>query len=88
MKAYQGETILKVIIDGRTLTALSKQGFFEYPIDKGHKYIDELDNTRGFDYKGKCYIIKYMSGCFFPFLFQIIGYKFYYLNKSNELIKY
>lgn len=78
-KAYQGETIKKCITDGRTLKALSNKGFFQYPIDKGQKYIDELKNPRRFDYRGKCYTIEYVCGCFYPFLFQIMGHTFYYL---------
>lgn len=89
IKTYQGDKILKCIIDGRTLSALSKQGFFEYPIDKGHKYIDELKNPRRFDNNGKCYIIEYVDGCFFPFLFQILGHKIgFYDTETNTEVKY
>lgn len=60
-----------IIRDGRTLRALSNKGFFTYPVTTGHKYIDEGDQPRRFEYKGKQYSIEYGDGCFFPFLFEI-----------------
>ena len=64
--------MIKVIMDGRILKAMSKQEGFLYPVDKPFHYVDELNNHKlrneGFCYKGTQYIIKYMSGCFYPFV--------------------
>ncbi len=83
IKIYRGDNIIKHVKDGRTLKALSNKGFFAYPIDKGHSYIDEEMNSRNFEYKGKCYIIEYRSGCFYPFLFEILGQKIGYYNPET-----
>jgi len=60
------------VTDGRTLSALSKKGFFTYPVDRGHKYIDEEKNPRQFIHEGIKYCIDYVDGCFFPFLFKMV----------------
>jgi len=61
-----------LITDGRTLRAMSRQGFFEFPVDgSNNPYVDELDNPRHFEYHGNKYKIKYCSGCFFPFVFRV-----------------
>ena len=67
----------KIIRDGRTLNALSKRGFFKYPIDASQKYIDEENNPRCFEYKRKNFYIKYFDGCFFPFLCEVLNNKKY-----------
>jgi len=62
----------KVIMDGRILKAMSKQEGFIYPVDKPFHYVDEQEKFKlrceGFYYKGIQYIIKYISGCFYPFV--------------------
>jgi hypothetical protein len=60
---------MKLINDGRTLRAMSKAGHFKYPVDKGHKYVDEEKNPSNFEYRGQRYKIKYLDGCFYPFVF-------------------
>jgi len=68
-------TDLKIIKDGRTLRGLSNKGYFDYPVTKGQAYINNIVNgnyvKNTFTYKGISYIIKYCSGCFYPFLFKI-----------------
>lgn len=57
-----------IVRDGRTLKAMSNRGHFEYPVDVGHPYVDELNNPRRFTYKDNEYKIEYMDGCFYPFV--------------------
>lgn len=55
---------MKVITDGRTLHSLGKQYGFEY--DKKYRYITE-DNG-DFKHKGRKYSLRYLDGCFYPYL--------------------
>lgn len=69
------EKDLILVKDGRTLKALSNKGLIKYPIDKGYKYIDNTKDAYGntaFKYRGITYVIKYCSGCFYPYLFKVI----------------
>lgn len=60
-----------MITDSGTLAGMAKAGFIEYPIDKGHKYVDCTPSVEmgGFKYKGKAYVVDYVPGCFYPFVF-------------------
>jgi hypothetical protein len=65
-----GSGVGDVVKDGRKLRAMSK-GKFQYPVNEGHPYVDESDNSRRFEYKNAQYEIKYFSGCFFPFVVKM-----------------
>lgn len=61
-----------------TLKRLAKEGLIEWPITrhgvkangKPFSYCDETDKGMSFvDSKGVKYRLKYVSGCFFPYLF-------------------
>ena len=60
-----------IITDGRTLRGMATKGHIQYPVDKGHPYVDHEGLPRRFEYKGKDYSIDYFSGCFYPFV--IVG---------------
>jgi len=60
------------ITDGRILNAISRRDNIIF--DKKFKYA--LKNTEDIDFKGityknKQYKLKYVSGCFYPFLYEI-----------------
>lgn len=61
-----------MIRDGRVLKAMARLGKIEHPIDKGQKYVDCSAEVEmyGFYYKGKEYKIKYLDGCFYPFVYK------------------
>lgn len=67
-----------LVRDGRTLLAMAKQGKIFYPVHKGQKYVEyETNGVNGrislpwrFDYHGKSYTIRYLDGCFYPFVFK------------------
>ncbi len=54
-----------------TLKAMAKRKLIKYPIDEGHCYVDEINNLTSFEYKGHQYCLKYINGCFYPFVAQI-----------------
>ena len=65
-----------------TLKAMEKKGFIKFCDQTGEKittlysnktmvcyYIDEGDSS--FTYKGKKYGVKYLDGCFYPFVVEL-----------------
>ena len=57
----------KIITDKRTLRAFKNRYGFEY--DNNYSYILNIDYIKdNIIYKGHEYDIKYISGCFYPYL--------------------
>ena len=68
-KKQGGFNKMKIIKDLRKLNSLAKR--FNFKIDKEFKYLlseDSLKLTR--DLKKEGYLIRYISGCFYPFIFK------------------
>ncbi len=72
------KTSLIKVTDNRVLKQLANAGLIVWPVmvnnSKGikFKYVDEIDNKYSFIHKGKEYITKYESGCFYPYLFEVL----------------
>lgn len=58
-----------LIRDRRLLYNMARKGHFEYPIHKRQLYVDEKHHPRRFEYKGNKFEIRYLDGCFYPFVF-------------------
>lgn len=56
-----------IVTDGRTLNAMERAGHFRRPCSF-QPYVDEENSPRQFTFKGTPYIIRYFSGCFYPFV--------------------
>ncbi len=48
---------------------MASKGLINYPVDKGHTYVEPI--YREFGYCGKSYEIQYIDGCFYPFVFEL-----------------
>jgi hypothetical protein len=70
MKEYLIESVA-------TKKMLAKAGLIKFPVDTNSKgkpfaYVDNgKDDNDSFEHKGKKYRLKYHSGCFYPFLYQV-----------------
>lgn len=65
-----------MITNNKTLKMLADAGKIIWPVmtnnSKGikFKYVDEVDGVgSSFEFKGTKYRMKYVSGCFYPYLF-------------------
>jgi hypothetical protein len=54
------------ITDGRTLNGMEKAGHIKRC--PGFAYVDS--DIKRFTYKGDLYIVDFVDGCFFPFVFR------------------
>ena len=67
-----GRGLNSIVTDGRVLRSMDKREHIQYPVDKGHPYVDHRDLPRDFTYKNNRYRITYFDGCFFPFVVKMI----------------
>ena len=71
------KTGFTIVNDRRTLTNLNAAGLIIWPKDINSKgkpfhYVDEVDNIgMNFTYKGNTYQLRYHSGCFYPYVYQL-----------------
>lgn len=64
-----------LISDTRVLNAIGRKLNIEF--DSKFKYCTSAVNTHpttNFEYKGSTYRLKYMRGCFNPFVFRVLNY--------------
>lgn len=69
-----------IITDNKTLKMLSDAGKIEWPVmtnnSKGikFKYVNEVDAIGWmFGHKNRHYQLRYHSGCFYPYVYEIFG---------------
>lgn len=68
-----------VITNKKTLKKMNDLGLIQWPVRGGSRfsYVDNAVNEDGsekssfFEYKGKKYCLKYVSGCFFPYVYEL-----------------
>ncbi len=63
---------MKVIKDLRVLKAIVKKSKYKLTIDKRYKHLSSGDIITPIRYKGKKYISKYIDGCFYPYIVELI----------------
>lgn len=69
-----------LITSNATKKALAKAGKIRFPIDtnSGGKTFPYVDNGDGigdtFEHNGRKFHLRYHSGCFYPFLYEIVNY--------------
>jgi hypothetical protein len=74
--------LTKQVVSGRTFAAIAKSGHIKEPPvacrptgkrwgQKGYRYVDSDRHT--FTWRGRKFTVSYMTGCFFPFLYEQFG---------------
>jgi hypothetical protein len=61
---------MRIVKDRRTLTRLAAAGHIIYPVDEGHHYVEEK-TLQPFEHEGRRYVVRYLDGCFFPFVYEM-----------------
>lgn len=72
------KTDFTIVNDSKTLKALNAAGLIVWPVMTNNskrilfKYVDEIDNVgMNFTHNGNTYQLRYNSGCFYPYVYQI-----------------
>ena len=60
---------MNIITDLRTLTAIATR--YNLTFDYKHKYITNDNGITWLDYKQELYKIKYLDGCFYPYIIKM-----------------
>ncbi|MHB8742048.1 MAG: hypothetical protein ACYC9L_02900 [Sulfuricaulis sp.] len=61
---------MRIVKSTRTLAALAAAGHIVYPVEPEHHYVEEK-SLAPFMHEGKRYVVRYLDGCFYPFVYEL-----------------